>query len=321
MRTARCDPMTSNLTPSHHDPVQAHATHRLCALLTCFNRREKTLECLQALEASTGLQGVELRAVLVDDGSSDGTARAVAERFAWVTVIRPDHSEGALFWCRGMHRAFEAALRIGFDDYLWLNDDTMLSPDALARLLASRDRLRADAAAPVLLVGSTVDAVTGQVTYGGELRPSAWRPMLVVRILPGQAPQPCDSMTGNIVLISAEAAQRVGNVDPLFEHSMGDTDYALRARALGVHVWVDAGVHGTCSDNPPRGTWVDPTQPLGRRWRDIHTRKGLPWRSWLALTRRHAGVLWPIHFALPYAKVLVQGLLWQPLHARMRGRP
>ena len=313
--------MTSNLPFSPAELVKTLAPRRVCALLTCFNRREKTLECLQALEASTGLDDVEVRALLVDDGSSDGTARAVADRFAWVTVIRPHPSEGALFWCRGMHRAFEAALRIGFDDYLWLNDDTMLGTDALARLLASRDRLRANVAAPLLLVGSTVDAVTGQITYGGELRPSAWRPMRVVRILPGQSPQLCDSMTGNIVLISAEAAQVVGNVDPLFEHSMGDTDYALRARALGVRVWVDAGVHGTCSDNPPRGTWVDPTQPLGRRWRDIHSRKGLPWRSWMALTRRHAGVLWPIHFALPYAKVLVQGLLWQPLRARMGGRP
>ena len=313
--------MISNRPFSSAEPLQRVAPHRVCALLTCFNRREKTLECLQALEASTGLDDVEVQALLVDDGSWDGTARAVSQRFPWVTVIRPDPSEGALFWCRGMHRAFEAALRIGFDDYLWLNDDTMLSRDALARLLASRDRLRASAAAPVLLVGSTVDAATGQVTYGGELRPSAWRPMRVVRILPGQVPQLCDSMTGNIVLISAEAARRVGNVDPLFEHSMGDTDYALRARALGVRAWVDAGVHGTCSDNPPRGTWVDPMQPLARRWRDIHTRKGLPWRSWLALTRRHAGVLWPIHFALPYAKVLVQGLLWQPLRARIGRRP
>ncbi len=94
---------------------------------------------------------------------------------------------------------------------------------------------------------------------------------------------------------------------------MGDTDYALRARALGVQVWVDAGVHGSCSDNPPQGKWVDPAQSLALRWRDMNTRKGLPWRSWLVLTRRHAGPLWPIQFALPYAKVLAQGLFWQPI--------
>ena len=302
------------------DPPSVPAPRRLCALLACFNRRDKTLMCLHALEASTGLGDVRLSAVLVDDGSSDGTAEAVRGLFPWATVIRPDPAEGALFWCRGMHRAFETALRTGFDDYLWLNDDTMLQPDALARLLASRDRLRAAASGPVLLVGSTVDAATGQVTYGGERMASRWRPMRVERVQPAPAPQRCDSMTGNIVLVSDEAARRVGNIDPVFEHSMGDTDYALRARAQGVAVWVDAGVHGTCSDNPARGTWVDATQALAHRWRDMMTRKGLPWRSWLVLTRRHAGPLWPIHFALPYAKVVAQGLFRKPFHFRRETR-
>lgn len=34
-------------------------------------------------------------------------------------------------------------------------------------------------------------------------------------------------------------------------------------------------------------------------------RKGLPWRSWLIFTRRHTGVMWPLYFAWPYAKLLV----------------
>lgn len=293
-----------------HPPAGAEAmaprreTLRVCALLTCFNRREKTLACLHALAASTGLSSVEIHAVMVDDGSSDGTAQAVRDTFPWVQVIEAD---GALFWCRGMHRAFDTALSTGFDHYLWLNDDTMLRPDALSRLLASEAALRRGQGAPVILVGSTVDAESGVVTYGGERRPSKWKPLRVTRVQPTELAQRCDSMTGNIVLVSSEAAGRVGNLDPIFEHSMGDTDYALRAVRLGVQVWVDAGVHGTCSDNSPQGTWCDPTQPFARRWRDMMTRKGLPWRSWLTLTRRHAGVLWPLHFALPYAKVVAQG--------------
>ena len=280
---------------------------RLCALLTCFNRRDTTLACLRALAASAPLRDIDVHAVLVDDGSSDGTAARVRAEQPWVHVVQPDPAAGALFWCRGMHRAFDEALRAGFDDYLWLNDDTLLQPDAIARLLASQARLRAHAVGPVIVVGSTVDAVTGETSYGGTRLPSRWRPLHVERIPPGAQPQRCDSMTGNIVLVSDEAARRVGNIDPLFEHAMGDTDYALRARRLGVEVWVDAGVHGTCSDNPP-GPWRDRSQPLSRRWRDMMARKGLPWRSWLALTRRHAGPLWPLHFALPYAKVVAQGV-------------
>ena len=279
---------------------------RVCALLTCFNRRDKTVDCLRALAASTGLDGTQISAVLVDDGSTDGTAQAVSDAFPWVQVIRAD---GALFWCRGMHRAFGTALQTGFDFYLWLNDDTMLQPDALARLLASHRHLGQRSRSPVLLVGSTIDGVTGRVTYGGERRRSRLKPFRVDRVQPEATPQPCDSMTGNIVLISADAARRVGNIDPTFEHSMGDTDYALRANKLGVQVWVDSGVHGSCSDNPVKGTWCDPTQPLARRWRDMMTRKGLPWRSWMTLTKRHSGPLWPIHFVVPYVKVVLQSVL------------
>jgi hypothetical protein len=51
------------------------------------------------------------------------------------------------------------------------------------------------------------------------------------------------------------------------------------------------------------------------------TRKGLPWRSWLVLTRRHAGPLWPLHFASPYLKVVVQGLLRRSRPSRTEIRP
>ena len=277
------------------------STVSVCALLTCFNRREKTLECLRALAGNTGLQAVELRAVLVDDGSTDGTAQAVRDEFSWVDVVTSDAS---LFWCRGMHLAFETALRTGFDHYLWLNDDTTLRHDAVARLLACEADLRGRTDAPLIVIGSTVDPLSGVCTYSGERRPSRWQPSRVERVVPASVPQSCDTLTGNIVLVSARAAQRVGNLDPGFEHAMGDTDYGLRARRLGVELWVAPQVHGTCAHNPVAGTYMDESLPIATRWKRMQHRKGLPWRSWLIFTRRHTGVMWPLYFAWPYAKLL-----------------
>ena len=275
----------------------------LCVLLTCFNRRDKTVECLRSLGASQGLERVSLHGVLVDDGSSDGTAQAVREAFPWIDVV--SNSGDPLFWCRGMHLAFATALRTGFDHYLWLNDDTVLLPDALSRLLACEAELRSRSEAPLIVVGSTVDPVSGRCTYGGERRPSRLRPGHVERITPTTEPQPCDTLTGNIVLIPARAAQRVGNLDPCFEHAMGDTDYGLRARRLGVELWIAPQVHGSCAHNALTGTYRDASLPLATRWRRMLDRKGLPWRSWLTFTRRHMGVMWPLYFLWPYAKLLV----------------
>ena len=278
----------------------------MCALLTCFNRRETTLECLRALGANQCRELVDLWAVLVDDGSNDGTAQAVRAEFPWVEVVT---SSGNLFWCRGMHLAFETALRTGFDHYLWLNDDTMLWPDALARLLACEAQLRVHTDRPVIVVGSTADPVSGVCTYGGNRRPWRLRPFSVERVVPTADAQRCDTLTGNVVLIPARAAQRVGNLDPAFEHAMGDTDYGLRARRCGVELWVAPQMHGSCADNPPAGTYLDASLPLAIRWRRMLHRKGLPWRSWLVFTRRHTGILWPLYFVWPYAKLVVASFL------------
>lgn len=275
---------------------------QICVLMTSFNRRNKTLECLDALSHNQNLEEVSLSAVLVDDGSTDGTADAVRTIFPWVQVLV---GNGDLFWCRGMHKAFEFSLDDNHDYYLWLNDDTMLRPDAVSRLLECELGLRKEHGKPVIVVGSTVDTATGAITYGGELQASSLSRTKFLQIVPSEVAQRCDSMTGNIVLIPRDIAQVVGNLDPVFEHAMGDTDYALRARKLGFGVWVGPGVFGTCGHNPNTGTYRDAGLPLSRRWRLMMSRKGLPWRSWLVFTRRHMGILWPLYFIWPYVSLIV----------------
>jgi GT2 family glycosyltransferase len=239
---------------------------------------------------------------LVDDSSTDGTAQAVRARFPDVCVIT---GPGDLYWCRGMHRAFTAAMPGDYDFHLWLNDDTQLFTDALSRLLACAATMQNPKQLPLIIVGSTVDVPGGTLTYGGEKRVSALRPLRFQRIVPGDKPLPADSMNGNVVLVSRAAAEKVGNLDPAFEHAMGDTDYALRARRAGATVWVAPGIHGTCSHNPVGGTFVDANATLRQRWKNVVSRKGLPWRSWLVMTRRHGGIAWPLLFVWPYVSVLL----------------
>ena len=184
-------------------PVPMPRQRSVCALLTCFNRREKTLACLAALRASEGIDHVSLNAVLVDDASRDGTVAAVHEAHPWVDVIEAD---GDLYWCRGMHRAFARALAQRHDFYLWINDDTLLDHDALARLLACHDELVRRRGEAVLIVGSTRDGRSGDLTYGGESRVSGWQPLRFALVPPQAEPIRVHTFNGNIVLVSAAAA-------------------------------------------------------------------------------------------------------------------
>src|SRR5690606_4621218 len=98
-------------------------------LLTCFNRREKTIQSLGALFASIkDVPDICIEIFLVDDGSTDDTAYTVERSFPSVKLI---YGNGKLFWNRGMIKAWKQASQHDFDFYLWLNDDTIISKHGL----------------------------------------------------------------------------------------------------------------------------------------------------------------------------------------------
>jgi GT2 family glycosyltransferase len=277
---------------------------RIAALLTSYNRREKTLSCIRALYKQWAPAGTEVSVFLADDASPDDTADAVRSMFPSVTLLRGD---GNLYWCGGMRLAFAEALKNDFDFYLWVNDDTDLVPDALRRLVETHDELRMRLGRSPIVVGCICDPQTSRLTYGGVVRASRIHPLKYRCLELGIDAQPCDTMNGNCVLIPGEAARLVGNIDR-FTQGMGDLDYGLRARRMGVPVWVARGRVGSCSRNPRQGTWEDPTLSLLERWRRVRMPKGLPPREYGRYSRRHGGPLWPLFWSLPYIRLAMIGV-------------
>ena len=87
-------------------------------LLTVFNRKEKTLECLGRLFDQLPIEDLQIDVFLTDDGCTDGTAEAVENLFPSVHILKG-------IWNRGMLMAWKAAAETrNYDAYLWLNDDT-----------------------------------------------------------------------------------------------------------------------------------------------------------------------------------------------------
>lgn len=270
---------------------------RLAVIMTAFNRRAKTLAATKTLLSQQLEAGVQISILLTDDGSTDGTTDAIREEFPKVHILQGD---GSLFWNGGMRLAFATAMEKDFDYYLWLNDDTNLYPDAIPKLISTSSLL----GSKNIIVGSTSDSVTGTITYGGMRRVSWWNPFRYELVNPGDEPLPVDTMNGNCVLIPRLVAQKVGNIDSNYIHSIGDIDYGLTAKKLGFGVYICAGVVGTCSKNSISGTWQDPTLPIGERWRKMQSPKGLPLRQWIYLSQKHAGILWPVIAFLPLVRFL-----------------
>jgi GT2 family glycosyltransferase len=275
---------------------------KVAALLTCFNRKEKTIACLEQLYKANISK---LSVFLVDDGSSDGTEDAVRQQFPEVIILKGD---GNLFWNGGMYKAFAAAIKIGFTHYLWLNDDTLLYENAWNTLKESASIAEKRNTDPYIIVGSTCDPENGKLTYGGLVRNNPIKKLRFDLVKPSTELKPCETINGNCVLISAAVVERIGNLDPFFTHAIGDFDYGLRAKKANCSIWVAPKFIGTCSKNPTSGTWQDKSLKTPDRIKAINSTKGLPNKEWKEFAKRYAGIAWPIYWLSPFIKIYLEQL-------------
>jgi len=273
---------------------------RLAVLMTCHNRVEETTACLEAVRRQES-SGCSMELVLTDDGSTDGTDQAVLNIFPEAIIIKGD---GSLYWCGGMRTAFARAMQDDFDFFLWLNDDTQLDKDAIARMCQTYRDASPKLGKALIVVGSTREQNSESMSYGGW-RLSKGRHFSISwdKILPDQEEWlSCDAMNGNCVLISRAVVDSVGNLDCNFTHGMGDLDYGMRAKTNGCEIVISPGYCGVCVANDGAGLWTDETLPLFERWKRLLGPKGLPLKEWQVFTRRHAGKLWVLNWLGPYIK-------------------
>lgn len=274
----------------------------LAILLVCRNRRETTLAAVRRLREQS--LNVPYRIVLFDDASTDGTVEAVLADAPDTVVVRGD---GHAFWNGGLHHCWQRALDLPINAFLWLNDDVTLDPNAFRRLAEAYTAMLARTGGDeFVLVGSTRGS-DGVVTYGGlrHVRtPLAFR---LERVAPGDTLQPIDTFNGNIVLVPRAVVARIGLNDDAFHHNLGDIDYGLRAGHAGLPVILLPGTIGVCEANTAKRDrgFGSPTLPLREQWRKVNTHHGLPFASWWHFTRRHSGAWFPLHFLLPYRRLVL----------------
>ena len=267
--------------------------------IASYNRREKTLACLKALYHSADVGGVSLFVSLMDDGSTDGTSRAVAFSYPKVHIIQGD---GGLFWAGAMRISFARLLEKGCDYYLLLNDDTLLVDNAFNILLSDVNTVCGDRDEPILLGGAVRSDATGQQTYGGRARYRNGIFYKTTSRLPTGRPQSCNLLNANVLLLSKSTADLIGNLSDGFTHGLADFDYSLRAEKAGVNVLIASQFVGYCEANSQKLTYFDENLTLKERWRLMMAPKGLPVKPWLLFARRHTGAAWPAYFLWPYIK-------------------
>lgn len=263
-------------------------TERIAVLMTCHNRRETTLNCLRALYGRKTPESVDFDVYLVDDGCTDGTGEAVRREHPEVTVLQ---GNGNLYWCGGMRLAWAEAAEENYDYYLWVNDDTLIYPDCVEKLLNVAKAKKAETSKSCIIIGSICDPETGEWSYGGRLRRNVGKDITGSPVFSAEVARKCDVINGNCVLLPRDVYKKIGNLSESFTHGLGDFDYGFKAVNAGFDIWVAPGFVGTCSKNPP-AAWSSLKTPLLKRLKLLYSTKGLNLKEYITFCKRHTGISW-----------------------------
>ncbi len=202
------------------------------AVILSWNGKEDSLRCLHSLRAVSPSP----RIILVDNGSTDHTSRAIRESYPAVEIIR---SEENLGFPAGNNLGIKAALRGGARYICLLNNDTVVDPLFLRELLAAA---RAHPEAGVLgsrvyyfsrpdvvwSQGISVQPLTGRVYTTYYNRPESEVPETI---------RPVKALSAAALLFRREVAEKIGLMDEKYFLCYEDADFCLRARRAGFRIY------------------------------------------------------------------------------------
>ena len=199
-------------------------------VILSYNGLEDTRKCLASM---AGAVRPGVTTLLVDNGSTDGTAAAVSAEFPWCQVLSVAENRGP---AAGNNAGIRAALESDCAWVLLLNNDTIVDPTLIDRL---RDAISAhrDYAiiGPVIKFMDDPDIVMTDGCVFNDPNYVGFFQRKPVPLTQGTPPHitDVDVVNGCCMLIRADVLRRIGPFDERMFIYHDETDLCLRATAAG----------------------------------------------------------------------------------------
>jgi len=197
------------------------------------NHNEKNLlkDCLKSLR-KVKIEGFKHRIILIDNGSSDNSAKYVKKKFPEVK-IRIKHQN--LGYSGGVNFGLQPVLKSKAKYILLLNNDTIVSPDSLQKLLDYAEKKeKVGILSPVILFPGRKKKIWFN---GGEIDPKRFSTKhiglgeKINRRL--KKPFETEFVPGCAMLIKKKVIEKIGLFDERFFLYYEDADFCQRARKAG----------------------------------------------------------------------------------------
>lgn len=282
-----------------NDAAAATGHGRATVVVPAWNSRDWLPGCLDGLRRQSCRPAAT---IVVDDGSTDGTADLVRERYPEVELV-----------ALGENRGFAHAANLGVDraasPYVaLLNADTRPEPDWLARLVERLDAGPAEVVAVAsrmlkLADPALIDDAGDELSWYGSARKRGHGRPAGEYATAGEVLSAC----GGAALYRRQTFLAVGGFDETYGSYFEDLDFGLRCRVLGYRaVYEPAAVvlHQGQGSGLPRASYVRAVT----RNRLLTVVKNIPAR--LLAQHSHRLSWGQLYFFVAYRRPLQSALGW-----------
>jgi len=210
---------------------------------------------------------MQIHVIIVDDGSTDGTAQAVRENFPDVEILT---GSGDLWYTAGTNSGIVAALRHEPDFVLAINNDSIFDEKCVLRMVECAEQYPKSVVGSLLLEWSAPHKVF-QVAPRWELLKGGYRHWFrqTVWTVP-ERPWEVEMIVGNCVLYPAGVIREVGLMDEKRLPQYGDAEYTPRMRRAGWRLIIEPRARTFCKPNDPATGFrqMSPSQKIKRLFSD-----------------------------------------------------
>jgi len=196
-----------------------------------WNGAADTLVCLASLGK---VRQPEFTVIMADNGSTDGSVALVRRAFPEVEILELGRNLG---FAGGNNAAFRSLRGRGFDNVVFLNNDTIVDPGFLQPLIETLRDAWVGIAAPKILyiddpariwyAGGAVNPATGLIEHTGIRQPDGPR---------FDALKPVGYATGCCLAMRCPVFDEVGGFDERFRMYGEDVDLSMKVRERGLAV-------------------------------------------------------------------------------------
>lgn len=190
-------------------------------LLPVHNRKEVTQRFVRLLKKQTYK---DFQLILIDDGSTDGTAESVSELIPTATILRGD---GNLWWAGGLQRGLDhlATYNLRHNPLLLIiNDDVVFASDYLER--ARVEMLNRHGA---LMLSQFVDDA------GKAIETGLHADLNTLSFNVASSPDQINCLSTRGLFIYWNDLQKIGGFRPkLLPHYLSDYEFTMRAHTKGL---------------------------------------------------------------------------------------